>query len=150
MYSYSCNVFRLKNVLYSCFCCFMGSSRFQFFFLSGYELSPSAAANFTRKNLADYLRSRVGPEPSHSCTWFSLIHIRIFFFVSILESLEKKSTEKCCWWCTCMLRCYWIFLLTCRDHFHLFFFLSKKTSGVKTLKQVFIFSSCSDLFDAFY
>lgn len=25
----------------------------------GYELSPSAAANFTRKNLADYLRSRV-------------------------------------------------------------------------------------------
>lgn len=27
--------------------------------LSGYELSPSAAANFTRKNLAEYLRSRV-------------------------------------------------------------------------------------------
>lgn len=25
----------------------------------GYELSPAAAANFTRKNLADYLRSRV-------------------------------------------------------------------------------------------
>lgn len=25
---------------------------------NGYELSPSAAANFTRKNLADYLRSR--------------------------------------------------------------------------------------------
>lgn len=28
-------------------------------FFSGYELSPSAAANFTRKNLAEYLRSRV-------------------------------------------------------------------------------------------
>ncbi|PIN88300.1 hypothetical protein AB205_0123520 [Aquarana catesbeiana] len=26
---------------------------------NGYELSPSAAANFTRKNLADYLRSRL-------------------------------------------------------------------------------------------
>lgn len=26
---------------------------------TGYELSPAAAANFTRKNLADYLRSRV-------------------------------------------------------------------------------------------
>lgn len=26
---------------------------------NGYELSPSAAANFTRRNLADYLRSRV-------------------------------------------------------------------------------------------
>ncbi|XDV35070.1 hypothetical protein PO909_005114 [Leuciscus waleckii] len=26
---------------------------------NGYELSPAAAANFTRKNLADYLRSRV-------------------------------------------------------------------------------------------
>ena len=25
----------------------------------GYELSPHAAANFTRKELADYLRSRV-------------------------------------------------------------------------------------------
>ena len=25
---------------------------------NGYELSPSAAANFTRRNLADYLRSR--------------------------------------------------------------------------------------------
>ena len=25
----------------------------------GYELSPHAAANFTRRNLADYLRSRV-------------------------------------------------------------------------------------------
>lgn len=28
-------------------------------FFQGYELSPSAAANFTRKNLAEYLRSRV-------------------------------------------------------------------------------------------
>lgn len=26
---------------------------------NGYELSPNAAANFTRRNLADYLRSRV-------------------------------------------------------------------------------------------
>jgi 20S proteasome alpha/beta subunit len=26
---------------------------------NGYELSPSAAANFTRRNLADYLRSQV-------------------------------------------------------------------------------------------
>lgn len=29
------------------------------FYFAGYELSPTAAANFTRKNLADYLRSRV-------------------------------------------------------------------------------------------
>ena len=28
-------------------------------FFAGYELSPTAAANFTRKNLADYLRSQV-------------------------------------------------------------------------------------------
>uniref|UniRef100_A0ACB8FRF3 Proteasome subunit beta type-2 n=1 Tax=Sphaerodactylus townsendi TaxID=933632 RepID=A0ACB8FRF3_9SAUR len=27
---------------------------------NGYELSPTAAANFTRRNLADYLRSRDG------------------------------------------------------------------------------------------
>ena len=26
---------------------------------NGYELSPAGAANFTRRNLADYLRSRV-------------------------------------------------------------------------------------------
>ena len=26
---------------------------------NGYELSPKASANFTRRNLADYLRSRV-------------------------------------------------------------------------------------------
>lgn len=31
-----------------------------FFNFTGYELSPTAAANFTRKNLAEYLRSRVG------------------------------------------------------------------------------------------
>ena len=29
------------------------------FYFIGYELSPNAAANFTRKNLADYLRSQV-------------------------------------------------------------------------------------------
>lgn len=33
------------------------------FWFPGYELSPSAAANFTRKNLADYLRSRVSSWP---------------------------------------------------------------------------------------
>lgn len=33
--------------------------KFCAFFFLGYELSPAAAANFTRKNLADYLRSRV-------------------------------------------------------------------------------------------
>lgn len=33
---------------------------------AGYELSPTAAANFTRRNLADYLRSRV------SNSWKSL------------------------------------------------------------------------------
>ena len=32
---------------------------------NGYELSPKASANFTRRNLADYLRSRV------SCLLFS-------------------------------------------------------------------------------
>lgn len=37
----------------------MLSDGFQHFFFIGYDLSPSAAANFTRKNLADYLRSRV-------------------------------------------------------------------------------------------
>ena len=29
---------------------------------NGYELSPKAAANYTRRNLAEYLRSRVSNE----------------------------------------------------------------------------------------
>ncbi|MGH0184069.1 UNVERIFIED_CONTAM: hypothetical protein FKN15_038804 [Acipenser sinensis] len=34
---------------------------------NGYELSPAAAANFTRKNLADYLRSRVSIAGLRAC-----------------------------------------------------------------------------------
>ncbi|KAG5842267.1 hypothetical protein ANANG_G00175820 [Anguilla anguilla] len=36
---------------------------------NGYELSPAAAANFTRKNLADYLRSRVREMDLCLCTY---------------------------------------------------------------------------------
>uniref|UniRef100_A0A8C2U1E2 Proteasome subunit beta n=1 Tax=Coturnix japonica TaxID=93934 RepID=A0A8C2U1E2_COTJA len=41
---------------------------------NGYELSPTAAANFTRRNLADYLRSRVtgsGLSPREGCQFLS-------------------------------------------------------------------------------
>ena len=34
---------------------------------NGYELSPTAAANFTRRNLADYLRSQVRNQYSGIC-----------------------------------------------------------------------------------
>ncbi|KAH0631125.1 hypothetical protein JD844_005257 [Phrynosoma platyrhinos] len=39
---------------------------------NGYELSPTAAANFTRRNLADYLRSRIRPTES-SETYLSVV-----------------------------------------------------------------------------
>ena len=42
---------------------------------NGYELSPAGAANFTRRNLADYLRSRV----SH----IFLVLINSLYFISI-------------------------------------------------------------------
>lgn len=45
----------------------------------GYELSPSAAANFTRKNLAEYLRSRVNiaytPANQHSLFYRGLTRL---------------------------------------------------------------------------
>ncbi|EDW28746.1 GL19338 [Drosophila persimilis] len=36
---------------------------------NGYDLSPRAAAHFTRKNLADYLRSRTPYQGLHVCRW---------------------------------------------------------------------------------
>lgn len=42
------------------------------YFFLGYELSPAAAANFTRKNLADYLRSRVSIYSTFSTACFTL------------------------------------------------------------------------------
>ena len=47
---------------------------------NGYELSPTAAANFTRRNLADYLRSRVS-------NWYSGICI-----ADHINGIQKHSS----------------------------------------------------------
>ncbi|TRY93733.1 hypothetical protein DNTS_028765 [Danionella cerebrum] len=44
---------------------------------NGYELSPSAAANFTRKNLAEYLRSRVRTQDLFIFQNCPRIHVRV-------------------------------------------------------------------------
>ena len=44
---------------------------------NGYELSPAGAANFTRRNLADYLRSRV-------CYMFLVMMSRLYLIIFYL------------------------------------------------------------------
>uniref|UniRef100_A0A3B5B3C4 Proteasome subunit beta type-2-like n=1 Tax=Stegastes partitus TaxID=144197 RepID=A0A3B5B3C4_9TELE len=58
---------------------------------NGYELSPAAAANFTRKNLADYLRSRVIFQHQFMCCVFSLFLLFVLtcVHVSVLQ-LNKR------------------------------------------------------------
>lgn len=52
--------FLLEALSLNLTCSFTPKNKLFFITLSvGYELSPAAAANFTRKNLAEYLRSRV-------------------------------------------------------------------------------------------
>ncbi|KAG9355592.1 hypothetical protein JZ751_000430 [Albula glossodonta] len=57
---------------------------------NGYELSPAAAANFTRKNLADYLRSRsqrgITPVSSRS---HDTSHLRV-----LRECVIEREREK--------------------------------------------------------
>ena len=50
---------------------------------NGYNLSPKACANFTRRNLADYLRSRV-------C--FSFVYITLTIFFTILTIISLLQT----------------------------------------------------------
>ena len=47
---------------------------------NGYNLSPKACANFTRRNLADYLRSRVSIEVIEH--WSVVGSIQIIFYFS--------------------------------------------------------------------
>ncbi|KAI2652920.1 Proteasome subunit beta type-2 [Labeo rohita] len=60
---------------------------------NGYELSPAAAANFTRKNLADYLRSRVGTEPLRSNPECSMIYFSNRDSGGVY--LPKRAPETC-------------------------------------------------------
>ena len=46
---------------------------------NGYNLSPKACANFTRRNLADYLRSRVSIQIIEH---WSVVGVFKFFFIS--------------------------------------------------------------------
>ena len=58
---------------------------------NGYNLSPKACANFTRRNLADYLRSRVS---SQIIEHWSFVGVFKLFFISqipIPDSIWKNS-----------------------------------------------------------
>lgn len=59
-------------------------------FYAGYDLSPTAAANFTRKNLADYLRSRVNNLVHSYITVSNKWHTRNFD-ISVVASQQQKS-----------------------------------------------------------
>ena len=48
---------------------------------NGYELSPAGAANFTRRNLADYLRSRV-------CYMFLVMMNRMYLIINIFYLMK--------------------------------------------------------------
>uniref|UniRef100_A0AAV2K3Y0 Proteasome subunit beta n=1 Tax=Knipowitschia caucasica TaxID=637954 RepID=A0AAV2K3Y0_KNICA len=56
---------------------------------NGYELSPSAAANFTRKNLADYLRSRTPYHVNLLLAGFDDVDGPGLFYMDYLSSLAK-------------------------------------------------------------
>ena len=49
---------------------------------NGYNLSPKACANFTRRNLADYLRSRVSIEVIEHWSVVGSIQIIFYFYFS--------------------------------------------------------------------
>uniref|UniRef100_A0A665WCP7 Proteasome subunit beta n=1 Tax=Echeneis naucrates TaxID=173247 RepID=A0A665WCP7_ECHNA len=56
---------------------------------NGYELSPSAAANFTRKNLADYLRSRTPYHVNLLLAGYDDTDGPGLFYMDYLSSLAK-------------------------------------------------------------
>ncbi|XP_011479432.1 proteasome subunit beta type-2 isoform X2 [Oryzias latipes] len=56
---------------------------------NGYELSPSAAANFTRKNLADYLRSRTPYHVNLLLAGYDDADGPGLFYMDYLSSLAK-------------------------------------------------------------
>ncbi|KAJ8306595.1 hypothetical protein KUTeg_017140 [Tegillarca granosa] len=55
----------------------------------GYELSPHAAANFTRKNLADYLRSRTPYMVNLLLAGYDKIEGPELYFMDYLASMNK-------------------------------------------------------------
>ena len=59
---------------------------------NGYNLSPKACANFTRRNLADYLRSRVSIEVIEH---WSVVGVFKLFFISQIptNSILKEFRE---------------------------------------------------------
>lgn len=56
---------------------------------NGYELSPHAAANFTRKNLADYLRSRTPYMVNLLLAGYDKIEGPELYFMDYLASMNK-------------------------------------------------------------
>ena len=58
---------------------------------NGYNLSPKACANFTRRNLADYLRSRVS---SQIIEHWSFVGVFKLFFISQIASQFRIPFEK--------------------------------------------------------
>uniref|UniRef100_A0A8C6MCM5 Proteasome subunit beta n=1 Tax=Nothobranchius furzeri TaxID=105023 RepID=A0A8C6MCM5_NOTFU len=56
---------------------------------NGYELSPTAAANFTRKNLADYLRSRTPYHVNLLLAGYDEAEGPGLFYMDYLSSLAK-------------------------------------------------------------
>ena len=54
---------------------------------NGYELSPKASANFTRRNLADYLRSRVS---------YMLNLIQIIINLDLVQTFRWLKTFRNC------------------------------------------------------
>ena len=58
---------------------------------NGYNLSPKACANFTRRNLADYLRSRVSIQIIEH---WSFVGVFKLFFISQIASQFRIPFEK--------------------------------------------------------
>ncbi|KAL0962452.1 hypothetical protein UPYG_G00340170 [Umbra pygmaea] len=56
---------------------------------NGYELSPTAAANFTRKNLADYLRSRTPYHVNLLLAGYDAVDGPGLYFMDYLSALAK-------------------------------------------------------------
>ena len=68
---------------------------------NGYELSPSGAANFTRRNLADYLRSRVRNYLQENFPILYLFNLRIYIikikYLDILSTDTIQCQPSDCW-----------------------------------------------------
>ena len=68
---------------------------------NGYELSPSGAANFTRRNLADYLRSRVRNYLKENFPMLYPFNLRIYIikikYIDILSTDTIQCQPSNCW-----------------------------------------------------